>query len=136
MFSRLQRVRDIILLGRTRSIERKSDFEGAIKFLEGASFRSRYGRTFAKLYRAKLLVVTRRPEAKEEVAQLTRSLGSLDERLKDAPYFKAYAAYLNAIMANDDTLVRRSSDALARKDVIAFVRTCLAYFPPEELDRV
>ena len=135
MFSRLHGLRDILLLGRARSIELKSDFEGALKFLEGRSFRSSNGRAFAKLYRAKLLVVTHHPTAKVEVAHLTRIVGSLDERMREATYFRAYAAYLNGVMANDDSLIRSSCDALAREDVIALIRSCLAYFPPAELDR-
>jgi len=130
MFNPFRNLGEKFTLIKARYIERKSDFEGALKFLESRSFHSRYGRVFSKLYRAKLLLVTSNPGAKSEAAQLTHSLGNF-EGLQDEAYFRAYAAYLSAIMANDELLMRRAIDDLAGQNANVFVLGCLPHFPME-----
>jgi len=125
---RVRRAFDFISFARAALRERNQDFDGALKIISKQFYRTHYGRVYADLYRAKLLIVTKQPRWNETVLEIVQRVGEPRGVMYDG-YFRWYAQYLLAITIADSALEVLAVKQLGRQRSIPFLRRTLPFFP-------
>jgi hypothetical protein len=124
----LKHALDVVTLASAAYRERQGDKLAALAAISNARFRTRFGRLWGELYRAKLIIRSNQPGWRVSVAHIARSVGQ-PQGVRHAQYFEWYAQYMLALSTDNEALEFQAVEQLDQLKVTPFIRRTLPFFP-------